>query len=569
MARTKKRYEISVTEEKDRKNPTFYQAGIYTRLSQERKEEYRDKSNSLAMQEELCIKEAKEKGISIVKVYQDYEYTGTNFKRPAFNEMMADIKERKINCILVKDLSRFGREYLEIGNYIEKVFPFLGVRFISVNDHFDTENKTDDKKSFEITIKNIINDLYAKDISKKVSSTKQEKMKQGYFIGTFAPYGYKAVRKDKGKVLIVDEKVREVVELIFDLAYKGVSQIEIARELTKKYTTPWQYMKTGEVIRSKENKKQWNACSISQVLKNEVYIGNMVQGMNEKKSERKEKGRYKPIQEWVKVEHTHEAIIKKEKFFEVQRIRNERVDIARNVNHLYSKQRKNVKNKYVGLLKCKVCQRELKAYYREYSKKSEGIYNKKQYSFFCRGEDMLKLEKIHTNIWESELDKIILSAINDLIEQWISKAEIKDKVQHFYQIALKEEENKLKNQKKKIDALMLDLQDLYESYVKGGLVLSGYQEKKEEVQKQIATLHKEITMRIKRKGTLKIRKKELEEFISGLLYREKGQFNHLDIELLHLLIDFIEVGKNKEIVIHFKFDLEEEQRQIMGGWKNE
>ena len=569
MARTKKRYEPSVTEKKNKENLTIYQAGIYTRLSQERKEEYRDKSNSLAMQEELCIKEAKEKGISIVKVYQDYEYTGTNFQRPAFNEMMTDIKERKINCILVKDLSRFGREYLEIGNYIEKVFPFLGVRFISVNDHFDTEHKSDDKKSFEITIKNIINDLYAKDISKKVSSTKQAKMKQGYFIGTFAPYGYKAVRKDKGKILIVDEKVRKVVEFIFDLAYKGASQVEIARELTKKYTTPWQYMKTEAVVRSKENKKQWNACSISQILKNEVYIGNMVQGMNEKKGERKEKGRYKPIQEWVKVEHTHEAIIEEEKFFEVQRIRNERVDIARNVNHLYSKQRKNVKNKYAGLLKCQACQRELKVYYREYSKKSEGIYNKKQYSFFCRGEDMLKLEKIHTSIWESELDKIILSAINDLIEQWISKAEIKYKIQHFYQISLKEEENKLKNQKKKIDALMLDLQDLYESYVKGGLVLSGYQEKKEEVQKQIATFHEEIAMGIKRKETLKIRKKKLEKFIGGLLDREKGQSNHLDTELLHLLIDFIEVGKNKEIVIHFKFDLEEEKRQIMGVWKNE
>ena len=109
MARTKRRYEIPVTEEKGEKNPTFYQAGIYTRLSQERKEEYRDKSNSLVMQEEICIREAKEKGISIVKVYQDYEYTGTNFKRPAFHEMMSDIKERKINCILVKDLSRFGR----------------------------------------------------------------------------------------------------------------------------------------------------------------------------------------------------------------------------------------------------------------------------------------------------------------------------------------------------------------------------------------------------------------------------------------------------------------------------
>jgi len=146
MARTKKRYETQAIEEKSRKNNIFYQAGIYTRLSQERKEEYRDKSNSLAIQEEICIKEAREKGISIVKVYQDYEYSGTNFKRPAFNEMMVDIKERKINCIIVKDLSRFGREYLEIGNYIEKVFPFLGVRFISVNDRFDTENKTDDKK---------------------------------------------------------------------------------------------------------------------------------------------------------------------------------------------------------------------------------------------------------------------------------------------------------------------------------------------------------------------------------------------------------------------------------------
>ena len=297
MARTKKRYELSTAPEKTKKSPTFYQAGIYTRLSQERKEEYRDKSNSLAMQEELCIKEAKEKGIRIVKVYQDYEYTGTNFQRPAFHEMMADIKTRKINCILVKDLSRFGREYLEIGNYIEKVFPFLGVRFISVNDHFDTENKADDKKSFEVTIKNIINDLYAKDISKKVSSTKQAKMKQGYFIGTFAPYGYKAVRKDKGRVLIADEKVREVVELMFDLACKGASQVEIARELTKKYTTPWQYMKTGEVLRSLDNKKQWNPGAIGQFFENEVYIGNMVQGMHEKKSVRKEKGVYKPVEE--------------------------------------------------------------------------------------------------------------------------------------------------------------------------------------------------------------------------------------------------------------------------------
>jgi len=119
------------------------------------------------MQEELCVKEANEKDIKVFRIYKDYEYSGTNFKRPAFLEMMEDIRIGRINCIIVKDMSRFGREYLEIANYIEKVFPFLGVRFISVNDHFDTENKEDDKKSFEVTIKNIINDLYAKDISKR------------------------------------------------------------------------------------------------------------------------------------------------------------------------------------------------------------------------------------------------------------------------------------------------------------------------------------------------------------------------------------------------------------------
>ena len=567
MARTKKRYEASVIDENNSKSLAIYQAGIYTRLSQDRKEEYRDKSNSLAMQEEICIKEAKEKGINVVKVYQDYEYTGTNFKRPAFNEMMADIRERKINCILVKDLSRFGREYLEMGNYIEKVFPFLGVRFISVNDKFDTENKADDKKTFEITIKNIINDLYAKDISQKVSSTKQAKMKQGYFIGAFPPYGYKAVRKDKGKVLIVDENVREAVELIFNLACKGVSQVGIARELTKKYTTPWQYMKTGTALRSEDNKKQWNACSIAQILKNEVYIGNMVQGMNEKKSRRKEKGKYKPMKEWVKIEHTHEAIIDEERFFEVQGIKSERGDIARKVNHLYSKEKKSPKNKYAGLLRCQVCKRELKAYYKEYSKKNS--VSKKQYFFFCRGEDMLRINPFHSRIQESELDKMVLSAIKDLMKKWINKKGIKDRVHHFYQIALKEEENRLKNQKNKLDSLMIDLQDLYETYVKGGLVLGEYQKKKEEVQKQITSFNEEINRGLKRKEMLKIRKRKLEKFIDTLLDRGKEKTGYLDTDLIHLLTDYIEIGEKKDIDIHFKFNLEEEKCQMMGGLKDE
>lgn len=563
MARTKKRYETSVMEKKNKENLTIYQAGIYTRLSQERKEEYRDKSNSLAMQEELCIKEAKEKGIRVVKVYQDYEYSGTNFQRPAFNEMMTDIKERKINCILVKDLSRFGREYLEIGNYIEKVFPFLGVRFISVNDHFDTEHKSDDKKSFEITIKNIINDLYAKDISKKVSSTKQAKMKQGYFIGTFAPYGYKAVKKDKGKVLIVDEKVREVVELIFDLGYRGVSQLNIARELTKKYTTPWQYMKTGEVIRSADNKKQWSPTAIGQFFKNEAYIGNMVQGMHEKKSVRKEKGAYRPLEEWVKVEHTHEAIIDEEKFFAIQNLRKEKGDIAREKHNLYDKT-KTIDNKYKGLVICKECGQLLKTRHMNTSNDHAGIENKEQYYFFCRGEDYLFENEVHCKIWESEIDKILFRSVKEIINILSSKSDIKNRLQYFYQSQRKDMEINLKTLQDKTKHKLLELQKKYEEYVRGELLLDNYQKEKTAIQRQVHSLEEEIKIYFDKQKKAKHKRKELECFINALFDMKSKDVNSIDEKFIRKIIDFVQISKNREVIIHFKFDISKEI-EVLGG----
>ena len=149
MARTKNRHipQSEIGTKVIKAAEKTYIAGIYTRLSQERKEDYRDKSNSLEMQEELCIKTANEKDIKIFRAYKDYEYSGTNFKRPAFLEMMEDIRVGRINCIIVKDMSRFGREYLEIANYIEKIFPFLEVRFISVNDNLDTKDGIKSDKS--------------------------------------------------------------------------------------------------------------------------------------------------------------------------------------------------------------------------------------------------------------------------------------------------------------------------------------------------------------------------------------------------------------------------------------
>lgn len=231
MARTSKRY----VEKKDTQvQKVFYKAGIYTRLSSERKEEWREKSSSIETQVLCCKEYALKENIKVVQTYIDYEYSGTNFERPQFQEMMQDIRDRKINCIIIRDLSRLGREYLEMGRLIDKVFPFLGVRFISVNDKLDTIKDVDSKKSFEVTLKNIVNDMYAKDISVKTKTSKHNKARNGYFIGSVPPFGYKVVKLKEGQKLEIDENVRFIVEEMFRLTLEGKSQYEVAKYFNEK-----------------------------------------------------------------------------------------------------------------------------------------------------------------------------------------------------------------------------------------------------------------------------------------------------------------------------------------------
>ena len=338
MARTKNRHrsQSEIGTEVANGTEKIYIAGIYTRLSQERKEDYRDKSNSLEMQEELCIKEATEKDIKVFRVYKDYEYSGTNFKRPGFLEMMEDVRIGRINCIIVKDLSRFGREYLEISNYIEKVFPFLGVRFISVNDNLDTKDGIKSDKSYEIAIKNIFNDLYAKDISKKVKASKEVKMKQGSFIGAMAPYGYKVNKIDGKRVLVIDEKVADVVRLMFHLASQGKSNIQIARELTETYTTPAEYKRTGKVFKDKEDIKQWDTSYISKILSDEVYIGNLIQRIHSNRNDLNLKSKFRDKEEWIITENTHKGLIDKITFENIREIKEKKQ------NHLPYHSLKNI-----------------------------------------------------------------------------------------------------------------------------------------------------------------------------------------------------------------------------------
>ena len=304
-----------------------YQAAVYVRLSKEDIAALSGKkaeSDSIANQKQFIFDYLKDKSdIHIVSIREDDGYTGTNFDRPNFQLMLEDIKAGKVNCVVVKDLSRFGREYINAGKYIDRLFPFYGVRLIAINDGIDTITK-DSSDTLNITLKNLINDNYCRDISLKIRSHLEIKRKKGQFTGSFAPYGYRKAENDHNR-LEIDEYAANVVQDIFRWKLEGMSQDSIAKRLTEQgVLSPMDYkrsqgenFKTGFETGSKTN---WTAVAIRRILTNPVYIGTLIQGIRTKPNYKIKTVIVNEEDKWIKVENNHEAIITRRSFDLVQRL---------------------------------------------------------------------------------------------------------------------------------------------------------------------------------------------------------------------------------------------------------
>lgn len=574
MARTKNRHISQSETEVGEVIEKIYIAGIYARLSQERKEAYRDKSNSLEMQEELCTNAANEKDIKILRVYKDYEYSGTNFKRPAFIEMMEDIRTGRINCIIVKDMSRFGREYLEIANYIEKVFPFLGVRFISVNDNLDTKDGIKSDQSYEIAIKNIFNDLYAKDISKKIKASKEIKMKQGSFIGAMAPYGYKVDKIDGKRVLVMDEKASDVVRLIFYMAGQGKSNMQIARELTKTYTTPDEYKRTGKIFKDKEDTKQWDISYISKMLSDEVYIGNLIQRVYSNRHDPSRKSKFRDKEDWIITENTHKGLIDKTTFENIREIKEKKQNYLpyHSLKNIIKDGKENVgvkiqrdykkEGKYDDLIQCSVCGRNLK---KQYGPRGLKYHDEICYCYYCKGGDRLKLEKSHVRIYETDLDKILVDTFKRLFSSFYKKdkrLQLKIYLENISAEKISQVSIKTDVNNKKIASLRINLQEQYENYVKGDVLLSDFKIESKKINNQIKTLKNELKVFDERIRNIKKRKRELKKFIEALFYcLDADKSIEVDKGLVDTLINHIEISHNKKVTINFKFNLDKDIKE--------
>ena len=294
----------------------------YVRLSREDGD--KEESNSVTGQKDLIrdyMTRHPELRECAMKV--DDGFTGSNFDRPAFQEMMAEVKAGKINCIVVKDLSRFGRDHLEAGEYLERIFPFLGVRFIAINDNYDSMNSNSESDELIVPFKNLINEAYCRDTSIKIRSQLEIKRRRGDFIGSFAVFGYRKDPADRHR-LLVDDYAAEVVRDIFAWKLDGLSAGDIAARLSASgIPTPMDYkqsqgMNYSTSFRIKE-KSEWSAGMILRILKNPVYTGVLEQGRVTTPSYRVKRLVNKPRKEWAIVENCHEAIINYYDFESVQK----------------------------------------------------------------------------------------------------------------------------------------------------------------------------------------------------------------------------------------------------------
>lgn len=355
----------------------IYQTSGYIRLSVE--DSGRPGADTIEMQEELIRSFIESQpNMCLCGLYSDNGQTGMNFERPAFERLMEDVRSGKIDCIVVKDLSRFGRNYLEADNYIERVFPFLNVRFVAICDNFDTLTAERSADGFIIPLKNILNDAYSKDISRKICPALEAKQRNGEFIGTWAAYGYRKCADDHHRIE-PDEETAPVVHDIFQWRLGGMSYAQITRRLNERgIPSParYHYLK-GDAKSDRYADTKWSISPVKKILANEVYLGHMVQGRKRSAISEGKKQRLVPKSEWVIVRNTHAPLIDEEIFLAVQRMGEERRDAYHERLGCHD-QLGSTPNILRRLVYCADCKRPL-VRYKSVTNKGQNLY----YVYIC------------------------------------------------------------------------------------------------------------------------------------------------------------------------------------------
>lgn len=536
MARTSKYETINLSSAQPK-----WRVGLYVRLSREDGDKI--ESESVGSQKALLQKYADERpDMRVFDIYTDDGWSGTDFNRPAFQKMLKDAANKKINCVIVKDLSRFGRNYVEAGKYLETVFPLFGVRFIAVNDQIDSVGNPASVNNIIVPFKNIINDEYCRDISIKVRSALDIRRRQGKFIGSFAPYGYKKDENDRNK-LVVDEEAAQTVRLIYKTFLQGSSIAGVARELNARAVpNPSEYKRRNGLNCNRGtgagNSGMWLDTTVRRILCNQLYIGNLVQKKNEVISYKIHKTKAVDSADRIVAENTHEAIISKSDFEKTQQL------LSRDTRVSPKTQRLSV---FSGFIKCADCGRAMQ-------KRTVTQPNKTYEYYVC--STYKKLDKTACTkhaIRADILEETVLTVLNKYIGIAVNFDRLADKAKLAQKNGartkrLASELNENRNRLVKAQKLLLDI---YPDYKNGILSREQYFALKEKYENECADAN----------AAIERTEKEIRDFENGAdgvnsfiaeLKKYKG-LQKLTREVVAELIENIYVREGGEIDVHFKF----------------
>lgn len=515
-----------------------FSAALYVRLSNEERFDRANK-NSFKNQKAFLLDFVEQHPeITVYKIYEDNGNTGTNFDRPAFSEMMYDVSNEKVDCIIVKDLSRFGREHVEMGKYLDYLFPMIGLRFIAINDNYDTYDKIKDNDMI-VPFKNIINAVYSKDISRKVISSLSLKQHKGEFLGNYASYGFNL---DENRCFVPDEYSSKIVDRMADMFIEWKSFSRVAKKLTEEgIDTPAMYRYKQGLIKSKKivGSNLWSESTVKTILTNPANLGHMVQGKT--KSLFLETGEKKNVavdrKAWIIVENTHKPIMTQEKYDTIMAIIDEiEKPIKKKSNHV---------NIFKSKLVCGECGRPI------------SMRRSKRWQFYVcnlhgKYPDKCDFMSISHKVLSDAVFKSIKAYILTMLD--FEKAVIN--VNNSYQIRQKKQgfETNIRKLNTELNAVKKQRFDLFRDYIEELIVADEFNFARESYTSEVELLEEKLKHLEKEYAQFK-KAMEPQEWVER--FKKYRSSKHLTKEMVDYFIDKITISKDNTIDIKFKFTKEQ------------
>lgn len=527
-----------------------FSTAIYVRLSVENSGKD-DDGDSIENQTGICREYVDARPyLNLYGIYSDNGEKGWKFDRPEFTRMMDDVKAGKVDCIVVKDLSRFGRDYIETGNYLEKIFPFLGVRFISITDSYDSFSCDDAESALMVPLKNMVNDVYAKDISRKIITSFRQRQEKGDFLPGNTPYGY--IKSETRQFRYeVDEKVAPYIRMLFEWKAEGVSHAEMARRLNEMgaVTPSMRKVELGIWHAEKYRHTVWGGRTLTDILTNPVYTGALVYGRMPKSLYEGIRVHRAPKEEWRILEGMHEPIVSRELFDRVQEIFDEH---RKTIAEKYSKNEKNregIDNRFRGRIVCGDCGKNMR-FLRVQAKYRKGMYG----TYTCGGYiDSRRARCSRHYIRASEVEDAVSAAIREQLAQAADMEETMARTKGG-----SGEKNRLDAFSARISRLVQEIsktnarrQGLYEDYVSGMLDEGEYQYARKEYEDRAGRLNRELDEARKEKEQFQAVFSRDNRWLRKIRMADGAA--ELTDEIIGELVDEVRIFEDRRVEIVFKY----------------